>query len=313
MIVDVHTHTPTHRDAVPASERLAYDRWRPDRAVVTTNSWADYDEQNAVADVSIVFNIALPDPLGGTGIPTDPARINESTAEFAAADPARRIGFLSVDPTAPGGLEEAERCRVELGLRGVKLGPNYQRFDPLDPAAFALYGWAEHHGLPILFHQGTSPIREAPIRYAHPLTMDEIALAFPELRIVMAHMGHPWQRDTIAVIRKHPHVYADVSALPYRAWSFWECMRLASEWGATEKLLLGSDFPIATTAETIAALRDVNAIVEGTKLPRVPEEEMEAIVHRDALAALGLDRAAPPADAPDAPAADAAAPGEARA
>lgn len=293
MIVDVHTHTPTHRDAVPPSERRAYDRWRPDRAVVTTNSWADYDQQLAAADVSIVFNIALPDPLAGTGIPTDPARINESTAEFAAADPARRIGFLSVDPTAPGGLEEAERCRVELGLRGVKLGPNYQRFDPLDPAACELYGWAEHHGLPIVFHQGTSPIRDAPLRYAHPLTMDEIALAFPDLRVVMAHMGHPWQRDTIAVIRKHPHVYADVSALPYRAWSFWECMRLASEWGATHKLLLGSDFPIATTAETISALRSVNAIVGGTALPRVPEEEIEAIVHRDALTALGLDRPAP--------------------
>ncbi len=288
MIVDVHTHTPTHRGAVPLAERRSYDRWRPDRAVVTTNSWADYDEQQAAADVTIVFNIALADPLGGTGIPTDPARINEATAEFAAADPARRIGFLSVDPTAPGGLEEAERCRAELGLRGVKLGPNYQRFDPLDPAALELYAWAQRHGLPILFHQGTSPIRDAPLRYAHPLTMDEIATAFPELRIVMAHMGHPWQRDTIAVIRKHPHVYADVSALPYRAWSFWECMRLASEWGATGKLLLGSDFPVATTAETIAALRDVNAIVEGTKLPPVPAGEIEEIIHRDALAALGL-------------------------
>lgn len=295
MIVDVHTHTPTHRDAVPAAQRLVYDRWRPDRAVTTTNTWADHDEQVAPADVSIVFNIAVADPLAATGIPTDPARVNESTAAFAAADPARRIGFLSVDPTAPGALEEAERCRTQLGLRGVKLGPNYQRFDPLHPAACELYGWAQEHGLPILFHQGASPIRDAPLRYAHPLTMDEIATAFPQLRIVMAHLGHPWQRDAIVTIRKHPHVYADVSGLAYRQWSFWECMRLASEWGATGKLLLGSDFPIATTAETIAALRDVNRIVEGTALPRVPEEEIEAIVHRDALAALGLAPARPSA------------------
>jgi predicted TIM-barrel fold metal-dependent hydrolase len=48
--------------------------------------------------------------------------------------------------------------------------------------------------------------------------MDEVAMAFPELRIVMAHMGHPWHADTIAVIRKHPHVYADVSANFYRPW-----------------------------------------------------------------------------------------------
>jgi hypothetical protein len=51
-----------------------------------------------------------------------------------------------------------------------------------------------------VFHQGTTPMRSAPLRYAHPLVMDDIALAFPELRVVMAHLGHPWQADTIAVI-----------------------------------------------------------------------------------------------------------------
>jgi uncharacterized protein len=291
MIVDVHTHTPTHREAVPDDERLAHGRWRPDRDVVTTNSWADYDDAVAAADVSIVFNIAVADPLAATGIPNDPTRINDSTAEFAAADPGRRIGFLSVDPKAPGALDEVERSRA-LGLRGIKLGPNYQHFDPLDPDALALYAYAEAAGLPIVFHQGASPVRDAPLRYAHPLVMDEIAIRHPELRVVMAHMGHPWQRDTIVTIRKHPHVYADVSALPYRAWSFYECLRLAAEWGAMPKLLLGSDFPIATPGETIDALRRVKEIVEGTRLPRVPEDQIEALIGRDALQALGLDRPA---------------------
>lgn len=292
MIVDVHSHTPTHREEVPARERLSYDRWRPDRAVVTTNSWRDYEEAFADVDVSIVFNIAVDDPLRATGIPTDPERINESTAEFAAADPARRIGFLSVDPTAAGALDEVERCRTQLRLRGIKLGPNYQRFDPLDERALELYAHAERVGLPILFHQGASPISNAPLRYAHPLAMDEIAMRHPELRVVMAHMGHPWQRDTIVTIRKHPHVYADVSALLYRPWSFYEALRVAAEWGAMDKLLLGSDFPISTPAETIAALRSVNDIVEGSRLPRVPHAEIERLITRDALAALGLEPSA---------------------
>jgi predicted TIM-barrel fold metal-dependent hydrolase len=133
-------------------------------------------------------------------------------------------------------------------------------------------------------------VRDAPLRYAHPLAMDEIAIRHPQLRVVMAHMGHPWQRDTIVTIRKHPHVYADVSALAYRPWSFYECLRLAAEWGAMPKLLLGSDFPVATTGETIAALRGVNEIVEGTRLPRVPADQIEALIVRDALAALALDR-----------------------
>lgn len=288
MIVDVHSHTPTHRADVPDGDRRTYSRWRPDRDVVTTNSWADYDEAFASVDVSIVFNIAVQDPLAATGIPTDPRRINESTAEFAADAPNRRIGFLSVDPRQRHALAEVERCHLELGLRGIKLGPNYQGFHPCDPAALELYAYAEEHALPILFHQGASPIQDAPLLYAHPILMDEIAARFPELRVVMAHMGHPWQRDTIVTIRKHPNVYADVSALFYRPWSLYETLRLASEWGAMHKLLLGSDFPVATPGETMEGLRAVNRLTEGTALPRIPEQEIEDVIARDALLALGL-------------------------
>jgi len=288
MIVDAHTHTPSHRDAVPDSERLVNTRWRPDREVVATNSWADYDAGCKAADVTIAFNIAVRDPVRTTGIPSDASRINESTADFVAAAPHRRIGFMSVQPGAAACLDEVERCFKELGLVGIKLAPNYQHFDPLGQAAGELYSIAERFGLPIVFHQGASPIREAHLRYAHPLLMDEVAIAHPKLHLVMAHMGHPWQRDTIVTIRKHPHLYADVSALIFRPWSLYESLRLATEWGVTEKLLLGSDFPLATTEETIVGLRGVNAITEGTALPRVPDELIEQIIHRDSLTALGL-------------------------
>ena len=120
--------------------------------------------------------------------------------------------------------------------------------------------------------------------------MDEIAIRFPELRVVMAHLGHPWQRETIVTIRKHPHVYADVSALFYRPWSFYEGLRLATEWGALDKLLFGSDFPIATPAETAAGLRRVNDPIAGTKLPPVPLEKIEELIERDPLPLLGLER-----------------------
>jgi hypothetical protein len=172
----------------------------------------------------------------------------------------------------------------------VELGPNYQIFDPLGEPALRLYSLADRLGLPLVFHQGASPIREAPLRFAHPLLMDEIAIRFPELRIVMAHVGHPWVRETVVTIRKHPHVYADVSALCLRPWLCYEALIVATEWGATQKLLLGSDYPIITAAETIAGMRNVNAVVAGTGMPRVPEEAVEGLVHRDSLALLGLDR-----------------------
>ncbi|MEV0714967.1 amidohydrolase family protein [Asanoa sp. NPDC050611] len=287
MIVDVHTHTPTHRGPVPPDERCVYTSWRTDRAVVTTNSWADYDAATSAADVSIVFNIAVADPLGATGMPYAPERTNDATAEFVAADPGRRIGFMSVNPMAPDAFDEAERCR-DLGLLGVKLGPNYQNFDPLCAEALAFYAYCERLSLPVLFHQGASPIRSAPLRYTYPLVTDEVALRFPELRIVMAHMGHPWGKETVVTIRKHPHVYADVSSIYLRPWVCYEALLAAVEWGCTHKLLLGSDFPIADTAEAIAGLRGVNRILAGTSLPRVPDESIEQIIHADALSALGL-------------------------
>jgi predicted TIM-barrel fold metal-dependent hydrolase len=287
MIVDVHAHTPTHRDTVPPQERRVYDNWRTDRPVVTTNTWAEYDQAMSAADVTIVFNIAVDDPVAMTGLPYPPERTNDSTAEFVADDPARRIGFMSVNPLWPNVIEEADRCR-DLGLVGVKLGPNYQNFDPLGAEAFAFYRYCERHHLPILFHQGTSPISSAPLRYTYPLVMDEIAIAFPELRIVMAHMGHPWGTETVVTIRKHPHVYADVSSIYLRPWVCYQSLLAAVEWGVPHKLLLGSDFPIANTGEAIAGLRRVNDIIEGTRMPRVSQEVVESIVHADALGALGL-------------------------
>ena len=288
MIVDVHTHTPTHVHAVPEGERRSYGGWRSDRDVVTSNSWSDADTAMAAADVAIVFNIAAEDPLTSTGLDYAPEDTNTATAAYVAANRSTRIGFMSVDPTSAGLWEEVERARA-LGLRGVKLGANYQGFDPLCDEAMAFYRYCENNSLPILFHQGASPIRFAPLRYTFPLVTDQIAIECPELRIVMAHMGHPWARETVVTIRKHPHVYADISSIYLRPWVCYESLLFAVEWGSAGKLLLGSDFPIATTQEAMDGLRRVNDIVEGTALPRIPEEAIEGIIHADALAALSLD------------------------
>ncbi len=181
-----------------------------------------------------------------------------------------------------------ERAVQELGLKGVKLGPNYQNFDPLGEEAFRIYDYAEAHRLPVLFHQGTSPVRFADLDFAHPRHMDRVATAFPDLTIIMAHMGHPWQIDCFTVVRKHPNVWADISANFYREWSQYNAMRLATEWGVLDKLLFASDFPAATPQETMDGLRRVNAILDGTQLPRVPEDKIEEMIHRDSLALLGL-------------------------
>lgn len=238
------------------------------------------------ADISIVFNIHVPDVEKFVGIAGDASRINDSTAEFVAADKSR-IGFMSVDPNLSDYLEEYERAK-SLGLKGIKLGANYQRFDPLGREALELYRRADKDGLPILFHIGASPIAPAPLKNAHPLTIDEIAISFPNLKIVMAHIGHPWVRETVSVIRKHPNVYSDVSAIYTRPWMTYEALLMAFEWGAMHKLLFGSDFPVTTPQYAMERLRAVNDVVVGTSMPKIPAEKIEAIIHADALSALNL-------------------------
>ena len=287
MIIDVHTHTPTHQHEVPADEKKVFTGWHSGGPVSTTNSWADYQNGMEAADISIVFNIHVPDVEKFVGTAGDATRINDSTAEFVAADKSR-IGFMSVDPNLSDYLDEYERSK-SLGLKGIKLGANYQRFDPLGKEAFELYRRADKDGLPILFHIGASPIAPAPLKNAHPLTIDEIAIAFPELKIIMAHIGHPWVRETVSVIRKHPNVYSDVSAIYTRPWMTYEALVMAFEWGAMHKLLFGSDFPVTTPRYAMERLRAVNDVVAGTAMPKIPAEKIEAIIHADALSALHLE------------------------
>jgi len=292
VIVDVHTHLPTHRDRVPESERQPNTAWRPDRIVEAAVTWHDYMTAMADVDRACVFGIRFeggiePGNGDGPGIRYE-ENVNDSVAEFVRAFPDKLLGFMSVHPAEPMVVEEIERCVHDLRLKGIKLGPNYQNFDPLGSEAFQVYEAAERLGLPIVFHQGTSPMRGAPLRFTHPLAMDDVAAAFPELRIVMAHLGHPWQIDTFMVIRKHPHVYADVSSQFFRPWSQYQALRLATEWGVLDKLVFGTDYPIATPRETMEGLLSVNRVIDGTGLPQVPEEALRRVIERDTLTLLGL-------------------------
>ena len=134
----------------------------------------------------------------------------------------------------------------------MKLAPIYQGVHPLDPRYRHIYAYCQKHGLPILIHMATTFSSGTPLEYARPAHMDQVAMDFPELRLVLAHLGHPWEGETIAVIRRNANVYADLSALYYRPWQFYNSMRLLVEYRAEHKVLFGSDFPFTTTADSLA-------------------------------------------------------------
>ncbi len=213
---------------------------------------------------------------------------NDYLADYCWRAPDRWYGFASVNPVEPGARAELERCHQDLKLPGLKIGPTYQNYHALDPRAFPVYAYAQAHGIPILIHQATTFPREASLRLALPLTLDELAIQFPDLKMILAHIGHPWEPDCAVTIRKHPNLYADISGIHGRPWRFYQAMITCVEYGVMDKLFLGSDFPFFTPEQTAEGLRGVNRILEGTALPRVPEDAIEAILARDALKVLGL-------------------------
>lgn len=281
MIVDIHTHfmdLGKHCDPKVASDiaRCKMEPWQWEFSA------EDHDQGTAAADIAVVFGIKA--VRTGWDVP------NEFVAAHVRRSPERLIFFASIDPGQPGYMDELEHCHQDLDCRGVKLGPIYQGVHPLDKRYYDIYCYCERQGLPVITHMATTFSSGVPLEYARPLHMDQVASDFPKLRIVLAHMGHPWEPETIAVIRKQPNVYADVSALYYRPWQFYSSMRLLVEYAAQDKVLFGSDFPATTTADSINGLRNVNAVLGQSGLPQIPSAVIEDILFRDSLELLGVPK-----------------------
>ena len=107
--------------------------------------------------------------------------------------------------------------------------------------------------------------------------------------MIIAHMGHPWEEETIVLIRKQPNIFADISALFYRQWQFYNTLRLAVEYGVTHKLLFGTDYPAAGFEESVRGLNDIIRMSRRARLPALPKDLPDEIIHRDSLQLLGLE------------------------
>ncbi len=137
---------------------------------------------------------------------------NEQIAELCAMTD-RLIGFASVDPhhsDAPAKLEAAVRT---LGLRGLKLDPSMQGFQPDASMAYPVYEKAQELGIPILFHAGMSWAPHSRLGYGQPLAFEPVAADFPKLNIVLAHLAWPWVTEAVALALKYPNVHLDTAAL----------------------------------------------------------------------------------------------------
>ena len=286
MVVDCHTHVWERPDQLGALSLGAHGRGEPKPA----SGCPDFRlYRQSAGPVGRTIVLGFKSRYLGADIP------NPYLAAFVADEPERFIGFAGVDPTDRFAVQEVDRA-VELGLRGLTLSPSAQDFHPTDTRAMAVYERACEHRLPIVFHQGGHFAARSKMEYARPFLLDEVARTFPSLRMVISHLGYPWVDETVVMLDKHPHVYADICSLTGRPWQAYQALGLAFNAGVTDKLLFGSDFPYSTVEQTVKSLFSLNEMTQGTNLPVVPLRELRGIVERDAETLLWPS--AEPASAP---------------
>jgi uncharacterized protein len=280
VIVDVHTHAWKFPDHFGDDFRRQAARAR---AGVEVDLTIDYDHYRATCPPetrSIIFGGKA--KLSGQWV--DDAYV----ADYVARHPDTLIGFMCLDPTQSGWQDEMRDGHQRLGLRGIKLLPMYAGFRPDDASLDPMWRYASDHNLPVLLHTGTTFIAQAPLECTLPRHLDPVAIRFPHVKIIMAHLGHPYEGECIATFRKHPNVYADISALHYRPFQLYHSLMLVQEYGVWHKVLFGTDFPFTTVDESIAGLRKLNTMLEGTALPRLSGEQIDNLIYRDSLTLLGL-------------------------
>jgi predicted TIM-barrel fold metal-dependent hydrolase len=166
---------------------------------------------------------------------------NDRVAEFVAAHPDRFVGVAAVDLSKPmEALHELERAVRDLGFKALRVVPWLWELPPTDRRYYPLYMKCIELDVPFCTQVGhTGPLK--PNRTGVPLELDEVALDFPELRIVGGHIGHPWTEEMIAVAWKHENVSIDTSAYLPRYYPP-QLLHFIRTFGK-DKVMFGTNFP----------------------------------------------------------------------
>ncbi len=261
MIVDCHTHVRSLSE-VDTSEHLA-------------------------ATEAVDACIVLASPEGSHDA------MNERLSEYVTRNTARMVGFAVVDPTQDRIDEKSLTSHVEnLNLQGFVLYCAVSGFHPVHSRAMRFYATVQEMDLPVFFHNSSHSLKpQAVLEYAQPHLLDEVARAFPDLKMVIGNMGVPFVEQTLSMVSKHEHVFADLTIRPGKVWQTYNIVVAAYERDAMDKLLFGSGFPLGTAGECIETLLGFNMLLADTKLPSVPRGSIRNVIERDSFDLLGITRA----------------------
>ncbi|MHC4130931.1 MAG: amidohydrolase family protein [Planctomycetota bacterium] len=258
MIVDCHTHIQSSIIDIDRSEHLA-----------------------AAESVDVCFILAA-----GNGPSKE---INKDLSEYVNDHKTRMVGFAFIEPTEdPVSSNDIGYIKEKLALKGAVLYCAQRGFHPVHSKAMQFYESAQKMQIPVFFHSDQSS-QSSVLNYAQPFLLDEIAISFPDLKIIVGNMGMPFVEQTLALLEKHDNVYADLTLMPNKVWQVYNTVVSAHECGVMEKLFFGSGFPSSKASECIETLLGFNKLLADTNLPRVPRDIIRQIVERDTLTLLGIE------------------------
>lgn len=183
---------------------------------------------------------------------------NDDVARICAENSDILIPFASIDPwKGKMAVREARRLIADYGIRGFKFHPTMQGFCPNDRMAYPLYEAIEEAGAIALFHTGQTGVGSGMrggmgmrLKFSNPMMVDDVAVDFPDLKIILAHPSFPWQEEALAVCQHKPNVYIDLSG-----WSpkyFPEILVKYANSLLKKKMLFGSDWPAITPDRWLA-------------------------------------------------------------
>ncbi len=197
--------------------------------------------------------------------PHGPLITNDEVASFINQYPDRFIGIASVDLSRPmDGVRELRRCVEKLGFRGLRIVQWLWNLPPTDRRYYPLFAECVNLDIPVCLQVGhTGPL--CPSEPGRPIPyIDEVAIEFPELKIVCGHIGYPWTTEMIAVATKHPNVFIDTSAYLSRRYPA-ELVAYMKKNGK-KKVLFGTNYPMVTAEQCLADLGSLGLEGEGRRL-----------------------------------------------
>jgi uncharacterized protein len=190
-------------------------------------------------DRAVLINYVAPEVIGFT------SGVNPFVADYVSADRKRLLSCGSLHPRHTTNILADVEQLLRLQIRMIKIHPPHQLLFPNDylrgiTELEIIYRAAEANGIPIMFHTGTSIFPGARNKYGDPIYLDDVAVDFPRLKILMAHGGRPlWMDTAFFLLRRHSNVYLDISGIPPK--SLLEYFPRLHE--VAHKTLFGTDWP----------------------------------------------------------------------